>query len=56
MKQCTEYFRDLRCKLRIMGIPVIGPVFIFGDNQSVLANTSIPDSILKKLKVLYTTL
>ena len=31
-----------------MGIPVNGPVYIQGDNQSVLANTSNPDSTLKK--------
>ena len=31
-----------------MGIPVEGPMFIYGDNQSVLANTTIPDSTLKK--------
>ncbi|CAJ1963878.1 unnamed protein product, partial [Cylindrotheca closterium] len=33
---------------RMMGIPVEGPVFIYGDNQSVLANTTIPESQLKK--------
>ena len=32
----------------MMGIPIIGPAYIHGDNQSVLANTSIPDSTLKK--------
>lgn len=48
MKQCCEYLRGLRYKLRMMGIPVIGPAYIYGDNQSVLANTSIPDSVLKK--------
>jgi len=48
MKQCTEYIRGLRYKLRMMGIPCEGPTFIFGDNQSVLCNTSIPDSTLKK--------
>ena len=48
IKQCTEYIRGLRYKLRMMGIPVEGPAFIHGDNQSVLANTSIPDSTLKK--------
>ena len=48
MKQCCEYLRGLRYKLRMMGIPVEGPSFIEGDNQSVLANTTIPDSILKK--------
>jgi hypothetical protein len=48
MKQCCEYLRGLRYKLRMMGIPVNGPVYIQGDNQSVLANTSNPDSTLKK--------
>jgi hypothetical protein len=31
-----------------MGIPCEGPAYIQGDNQSVLANTSIPDSTLRK--------
>ena len=32
----------------MMGIPVEGPTCIYGDNQSVLANTTIPDSTMKK--------
>ena len=48
MKQCTECLRGLRHKLKMMGTPVEGPACIHGDNQSVLANTSIPDSTLKK--------
>jgi len=48
MKQCCKYLRGLRYKLRMMGIPVYGPCYIQGDNQSVLANTSIPESALKK--------
>ena len=32
----------------MMGIPVIGPSLVFGDNQSVLCNTNIPESQLKK--------
>ena len=48
MKQCCEYIRGLRYKLRMMGIPCEGPMCIYGDNQSVLANTTIPDSTLKK--------
>ena len=32
----------------MMGIPVEGPSFIFGDNKSVLVNSSKPDSVLKK--------
>ena len=48
MKHCTEYVRGLRYKLRMMGIPCGAPTYVFGDNQSVLANTSIPESTLKK--------
>lgn len=32
----------------MLGIPVLGCSYIYGDNQSVLANTSIPESTLKK--------
>jgi len=31
-----------------MGIPVGDPTFIYGDNKSVLYNTSLPESTLKK--------
>ena len=48
MKQCCEYLRGLRYKLRMLGIPVEGPAYIHGDNQSVLANTTIPKLTLKK--------
>ena len=32
----------------MMGIPCEGPAHVFGDNQSVLANTTMPESTLKK--------
>ena len=48
MKQCTEYVRGLRYKLRMMGIACTEPTFIYGDNQAVLANSSVPHSVLKK--------
>ena len=48
MKLCTEYVRGLRYKLRMMGIPCEGPTLIYGDNKSVLCNTTIPESTLKK--------
>ena len=32
MKQCTEYLRGLRYKLRMMGIPCDGPSYAYGDN------------------------
>ena len=48
MKQCTEYVRGLRYRLRMMGIQILGPTYVYGDNQSVLYNTTIPESTLKK--------
>lgn len=36
----------------MMGIPVPDPSFVFGDNQSVLSNTSHPHSVLKKKSAL----
>jgi hypothetical protein len=48
MKSCCEYVRGLRYKLRMMGIPCDFPAYIFGDNQSVLVNSSNPFSTLKK--------
>ena len=32
----------------MFGIPVDEPVFIYGDNQSVLVNASAPESTIKK--------
>ena len=48
MKKACEYVRGLRYKLRMMGIPVEEPAYIYGDNLSVLANTTMPASTLKK--------
>ena len=48
MKQATEYTRGLRYKLRMLGIPCEDPTLVYGDNQSVLANTTAPQSQLKK--------
>ncbi len=48
MKQAYEYVRGLRYKLRMMGIKVDEPTFIFGDNKPVLYNTTSPGSTLKK--------
>ena len=48
MNICCDYINGLRYKLRMMVIPVRNPVFIYGDNQLVLWNTTIPGSTLKK--------
>ncbi len=49
MKQATEYVRGLQYKLRMMGITVDEHAFVYRDNQSVLANTTNPASMLKKI-------
>ena len=33
MKKCCEYVRGMRYKIRIMGIPVIGCSFLYGDDH-----------------------
>jgi hypothetical protein len=40
--------RGLRYKLRMMGIPIDGPTYFYGDNMSVLHNVQKPESTLKK--------
>ena len=48
MNQSADYIRGFQYKLRIFGIPVEEPAYIYGDNQSVLAGSTRPDSNLKK--------
>ena len=48
MKIGMEALRGIRYKLRMMGVPVEGPSYIFGDNMSVIHNTQRPESTLKK--------
>lgn len=42
MKQCCEYIRGLGYKLRMFGIPISQPAFVYGDNQAVLKNATLP--------------
>ena len=54
MKQAVEYVCGLRNKLRTMGIPCEDPVFVYGENKSVLSNTIFTASNLKKnMNILY---
>ncbi len=39
---------DLMYHLRMIGVPIDGPAMMLGDNQSVILNTSVPSSVLKK--------
>ena len=43
-----ESLRGLHYKLRIMGVGISGPSYIYGDNMSVIHNTQRPESMLKK--------
>jgi hypothetical protein len=48
MKNGIETTRGLRYKLRMMGVAIYGPKYVYGDNMSVMHNTQRPESILKK--------
>jgi hypothetical protein len=48
MKHGVETLRGLRYKICMMGIPLSGPTYIYGDNKSQVTNSSRPDSTLKK--------
>jgi hypothetical protein len=43
-----ETTRDLRYKLRLMGVTIDGPTYVNGDNMSVVHSTRRPESVLKK--------
>ncbi len=44
----TDLIISLRYKLQIFGIPLVGPASVFCDNQGVVNNTTMPESILSK--------
>jgi hypothetical protein len=48
MKNGIETCRGLRYKLKMMGVTLSGPTFVYGDNMSVDHNTQRPESVLKK--------
>ncbi len=48
MRIAVELIEGLRYKLRMFGIPIEGPTNVFCDNQSVVTNTTKPESTLKR--------
>lgn len=48
LRQATEMIEGLRYKLRTFGVPLDGPAYTFCDNQSVVSNSTRPESPLKK--------
>jgi Phosphoglucose isomerase len=47
-RQATEQIMDLHYTLRMLRIPLDGPAWLFGDNQSVITSSTIPHSNLNK--------
>jgi hypothetical protein len=47
-RQASEQIMDLRYTLRMMGVPLDGPSWLFGDNQSVITSSTLPQSNLNK--------
>jgi hypothetical protein len=48
MKNGIETCRGLRYKLKMMGVTLIAPTYVYGDNMSVFHSTQRPESVLKK--------
>ena len=44
----TDLIIEYRYTLRMLGVPVDGPALLLGDNKSVILNTTVPSSILRK--------
>ena len=44
----TEMIQSLRYKLRMFGVPIVGPTDVFCDNESITKNASVPESVLNK--------
>lgn len=47
-RTATEQIMDLMYTLRMMDIPLAGPAWMFGGNQSVLTSATVPQSNLNK--------
>ncbi len=56
MKHGIKTLRGLRYKIRMMGIPLYGPTYIYGDNKSQVTNSSRPELTLKKSAIQFATI
>ena len=48
LRTAKDMLDALRYKLRMFGVPIDGPVNVFCDNNGVVKNTTIPESMLAK--------
>ena len=46
LRIATVLVQGLRCELRMMDVPLGGPMLMYCDNESVTMNASIPESTL----------
>jgi hypothetical protein len=47
MKTAIEQIEALRYKLRMMGIPIVGPANVFCDNEAVFKNSAFSEYTVK---------
>ena len=48
LKVATEMVEGLRYKMRMFGVPLDGPSRMYCDNESVVKNTTFPESPIRK--------
>jgi hypothetical protein len=48
LRTARDMIISMRYKLRMFGVPLDGPAQVYCDNQGVVKNTSIPESVLSK--------
>jgi hypothetical protein len=47
-RMAIDLIMAIRYELRMIGVPLDGPALLLGDNMSVVLNTTVPSSVLKK--------
>jgi len=48
MRIAVEMLEALRYKMQMFGVPLDGPANVFCDNQLVVTNSTVPDSMLRR--------
>lgn len=48
LRAARDMIISMRYKLRMFGVPMDGPAQVYCDNQGVVKNTSVPESVLSK--------
>ncbi|KAI2490038.1 Reverse transcriptase (RNA-dependent DNA polymerase) [Fragilaria crotonensis] len=48
LRAARDMIISMRYKLRMFGVPIDGPAQVYCDNQGVVKNTSVPESVLSK--------